>query len=255
MTTLPPTPSPLRHQIHTRVVLCTALTAAALLTLSFSMTATAQAQVQSLTCPNPYTVQSHDNLAKLAAADGVSIQTLQAINGIINPNVIFVGQVLCLPNPLPTATPVPSATPIATATDVGTVTAIPATPTAISTDFMPTVIAIPATVMPAATPIVYPSIAFDRGLAIVGETITVTGINFPPSATVQVFYKPLTSADAYAPIGQTIASPTGTINFALVVPTTYENNSLLGAVSVLVRDPVSGYYGYSFFYARATTAS
>jgi peptidoglycan endopeptidase LytF len=44
-----------------------------------------------------YAVQSGDTLSQIAAANGVSVRTLMDANGINNPNIIFVGQVLVLP--------------------------------------------------------------------------------------------------------------------------------------------------------------
>ena len=43
-----------------------------------------------------YTVQSGDTLSGIAARFGTTYQTLAAINGIANPNLIHVGQVICL---------------------------------------------------------------------------------------------------------------------------------------------------------------
>ena len=43
---------------------------------------------------NTYTVQSGDTLSSIAAKFGTSYQTLASLNGISNPNLIYVGQVL-----------------------------------------------------------------------------------------------------------------------------------------------------------------
>lgn len=61
-----------------------------------------------------YTVQPGDNLFRIGLKFNVSVNVLAAYNGLINPNLIFVGQVLRIPpgNTLPTATPGgPTATP------------------------------------------------------------------------------------------------------------------------------------------------
>lgn len=59
-----------------------------------------------------YTVQSGDTLSGIAAKYGTSWQTLQQLNGIADPNLIYPGQVLKLPGgaPAPSVTPSPSVT-------------------------------------------------------------------------------------------------------------------------------------------------
>lgn len=61
-----------------------------------------------------YVVQSGDTLAKIAGRYGTTVSALVATNNIANPNVIYAGQVLVLPNctttPPPTPTPPPSTT-------------------------------------------------------------------------------------------------------------------------------------------------
>lgn len=72
-----------------------------------------------------YRVKAGDNLYRIAAAHGVSVQAIMAANNITNPNLIFVGSLLIIPGqgssaPAPTATPRPSGStsPSATATSV-----------------------------------------------------------------------------------------------------------------------------------------
>jgi murein DD-endopeptidase MepM/ murein hydrolase activator NlpD len=68
------------------------------------------AQAQS-SCAYLYTVKRGDNLYRIALAAGTTYQALARMNHIANPNLILVGQVLCLPAPIPTSTtptPVPS---------------------------------------------------------------------------------------------------------------------------------------------------
>ena len=59
-----------------------------------------------------YTVQSGDTLSGIAAKFGTSWQTLQQLNGIADPNLIYPGQVLKLPGGAPSlsVTPSPSVT-------------------------------------------------------------------------------------------------------------------------------------------------
>jgi LysM repeat protein len=44
-----------------------------------------------------YTVRPGDTLSQIAAWNGVSVGSLMSANGIRNPNIIFVGQVLIIP--------------------------------------------------------------------------------------------------------------------------------------------------------------
>ncbi len=99
-------------------------------------TETAQATSQPIQPTQPstasavYVVQRGDDLFRISLKFGLSIDALSQANGIVNPNVIYVGQKLILPgispdNPLlGSASP---ATPAAT-TSVGATT-VPATPT------------------------------------------------------------------------------------------------------------------------------
>jgi LysM repeat protein len=62
-----------------------------------------------------YTVQPGDNLSRIAARFGVTVQAIVQLNGIANPNLIFVGQVLRIPaggtTPPPTPGPGPGPNP------------------------------------------------------------------------------------------------------------------------------------------------
>jgi LysM repeat protein len=73
------------------------------------------------TTGNVYVVQRGDTLTNLAIRYGTTINTLVQLNGITNPNNIFVGQRLQLPSgtgaPVPTATP----QPLPTATSGGVI--------------------------------------------------------------------------------------------------------------------------------------
>jgi LysM repeat protein len=95
--------------------------------------------VPPLPIPQPsgltHIVQRGENLFRISLRYGVSLNALAAINGIRNPALIFVGQVLIIPAggsiPVPTATPtrvIPTPTHTATPTRVPGATATP-TPT------------------------------------------------------------------------------------------------------------------------------
>jgi LysM repeat protein len=54
-----------------------------------------------------YVVQRGDTLSAIAVRFGVTLQALMAANGIVNPNLIYVGQVLTIPGGSTPATPAP----------------------------------------------------------------------------------------------------------------------------------------------------
>ncbi len=57
-----------------------------------------------------YTVQAGDTLYSIACRYGTDVQTLAAVNNIINPNALYVGQVLVIPQSSPPAAPAPAPT-------------------------------------------------------------------------------------------------------------------------------------------------
>lgn len=59
------------------------------------------------TSPLTYRVQPGDNLFRIALRFGVSLRELANVNGITNPALIYVGQVLTIPGVTPTPTPDP----------------------------------------------------------------------------------------------------------------------------------------------------
>jgi LysM repeat protein len=66
-----------------------------------------------------YVVQPGDNLYRISLKFGVTMDALARANGIVNPNIVFVGQRLIIPPGaiLPTATVAPSAVPSATSAE------------------------------------------------------------------------------------------------------------------------------------------
>lgn len=61
--------------------------------------------VGSVGCSSHYYVRAGDQLAVLASYFGVSTYALASINGISNPNLIYVGQKLCVPSAYGVAVP------------------------------------------------------------------------------------------------------------------------------------------------------
>jgi LysM repeat protein len=60
-----------------------------------------------------YVVRSGDQLGRIAASFGVTLQAIQAANGITNPNLIIPGQKLVIPSPGLPASSSPGASSIA----------------------------------------------------------------------------------------------------------------------------------------------
>jgi LysM repeat protein len=66
-------------------------------------------------CVAWHTVRPGDNLSRISRWYGVSVWQIAQVNGIHNPSLIFVGQVLCIPStyhppgPMPPPHPVPPA--------------------------------------------------------------------------------------------------------------------------------------------------
>ncbi len=61
--------------------------------------------------PAVYIVRSGDQLGRIAASFGVTLQAIQAANGITNPNLIIPGQKLVIPSPGLSASSSPGASP------------------------------------------------------------------------------------------------------------------------------------------------
>ncbi len=88
-------------------------------TAAATSVATVEATTQATTVPATgaipatYTVQPGDNLYRISLKFNTTMQALMQLNGLANPNVIYVGQVLKIPGGTATtpATPVPGATP------------------------------------------------------------------------------------------------------------------------------------------------
>jgi LysM repeat protein len=84
------------------------------LALAFVLLAVVATPVGAATCAANYTVKSGDTLLKIGQAYGVTWRAIADANNLVNPNLIYVGTVLCIPGkpapvPLPT-TPVPTIT-------------------------------------------------------------------------------------------------------------------------------------------------
>jgi LysM repeat protein len=188
------------------------------------------AQAQAICTPN-HVVQPGDDLYRIALAAGTTWPFLMQLNHIPNANLIFVGQVICLPGSM-VGTP---ASPIATAS-----------PTSI---VPPLATAAPGSGIVLPPTGVFPSIDFSSRSAAPGDTITITGINFPTNEVADVYITPLYGNQPYVAVAQTTTSANGTVNYNFAIPTSVNGAPLQGgAFSVLVKGHTTGYYGFNFFY-------
>lgn len=182
-------------------------------------------------CVSTYVVQPGDNLFRIGLKFGVAWPTLQAVNNLANANVIYVGQSLCIPAPGVVLTPTP--TPIG--------------PTPTPTKVPPTAVPPTGIVLPA--PGVFPSIKLSTYYAAPGQTITITGVNFPTNEPADILVAPLYAMLPYVPVASTTTTNTGTVNTQFIIPTVVNGQPLTGyAISVMVKGKVTGYFGYNFFY-------
>ena len=223
---------------HSSRILINVFALGVAITLALATFANNTAQAQAQTCAATYVVKVGDDLYRIALANGTTWPVLQQLNGLVNPNIIFVGETLCLPNAV--------VVPVVTALPTETETPGEGTPTPEVTATPTTVPVGPITLPPMG---VFPSIAFDSNHAAPGDTITITGINFPTNGIADVYIKPLLSPLAYMPVAQTVTSASGTVNFPFTIPTSINGQALQGyAFSVLVKERTTGYFGFSFFY-------
>jgi LysM repeat protein len=203
-----------------RVFLLLSMCVVVLIMSSFIAAPTVRAQTLPSCSPN-YVVKQGDNLFRIGLAFGVSWPVLAQINGIIDANRIFAGQIICLPGSIiATGTPLP---PPVTATPGG-----------------------PYTMPP---PGVFPTIAFNTYRAAIGDTLQITGQNFPANANVNIYITPLGTPYPATASGTATVAANGTLSTNFAIPGDVAGVPLSGgAFSIMVKDPVSGYFGYNFFY-------
>jgi hypothetical protein len=196
------------------------------LTSLFSVAAVPVNAQTPINCAQTYTVQPGDNLFRIGLRFNLLWTVLAAYNNLPNPQRVVVGQVLCIPtagtptNPPPTVPPQnpPPTQPPAT-----------------------------GIVLPPAG--VFPRIDFNTRTARPGQTITITGTQFPTNETVDIFIAPLGQAYPTTPSGSAQTSNTGTLNTNFTIPTAVDGVPLNAyAYSVLVRGRQTRYFGFNFFY-------
>jgi LysM repeat protein len=141
--------------------------------------------------PTTYVVQPGDTLTRIAQRFGTTVQALLAANpDIVNPNLIYVGQVIQIPGgqeatPTPTSSPTPTATPSPTPTSSPTPTTTPSpTPT------------------PTPTPTTY--------VVQPGDTLTSIAQRFGTTVDAILAANPTIENPNLIYVGQVIQIPTGT---------------------------------------------
>ncbi len=183
------------------------------------------AKAQPPACAAYHVVRPGDNLFRIGLAYNVQWTVLAHINGIANPHRVYPGQVICYP---------PGAVPAVPPIVVPLPTGLPPAPPPASGFFPPAG--------------VYPRISFNTYVAGSGDTIVITGHSFPGPRSVQVFITQWGSNYPTTPSATVNTNADGTLNANFTIPNDSGGLALRGAyLTVLVRDPVSGYFGYNTF--------
>ncbi len=188
-------------------------------------------------CASQYTVKAGDNLFRIGVANGVPWPQIAAANNLANPNLIFVGQVLCIPV-VPTAGPTATGpTPTRTNTPVATVTTAPtATRTATPVGTA------------AATPVPGPTFAiptFTVVSVVGGQNVTIRTANFPANQTFTALMGPIGSMGVGGVQAGTINSGAGGVFTATIsIPAAHATTP---QIALRLQSP-AGYYSFGWFY-------
>ncbi len=184
-------------------------------------------------CLFEYTVKAGDNLYHIGLTFGIPASVIAAVNNLADPNLLFIGQVLCIPapnTPGPSPTPGPSATPTKTPTPGPTATAT-TVPTATVTPVAPA----PGFVVPT-----FLVIAVTRN-----TTITIQTANFPANETFNVTMGYIGTAGVGGhPAGTVESGAGGVFTATIAIPAELAD---VGQIAVRLQS-ASGYYSYAWFY-------
>lgn len=203
------------------------LAAAALATAALGLFVIPSAAVsaQGALCTPFHIVQPGENLYRIATAYGTTWPALAYLNAIVNPNYIWAGMRLCLPAGSVPGGPGPYAPPGGGVTPPGG--------------------GAPGAYFPPAG--VYPSIEFNTRSASIGQTIQITGRNFPGSRPVNIHIAPQGTPYPATPSGTAVTNPDGTLLTNFTIPADVAGVPLSGwAFSIIVYEPASGYYGFNW---------
>jgi hypothetical protein len=205
--------------------------------ISLSLLAVAFAPAAAQDCVTQYTVVRGDNLYRIGLRFGLSWPVIAQVNNLANPNLIFAGQVLCIP--AATFTPAPG-TPTPTTAATPTVGPSP-TPARTPTPG--------PTATPGATPtgFVIPTITIES--VVRGQSVTIRTHNYPVNQTFTVLMGPLGTQGVGGIQSGTLQSGaggslTGTFN----IPA-----ELAGASAIAIRlQSPAGFFSYNWFYNTTT---
>ncbi|MCC7360460.1 MAG: LysM peptidoglycan-binding domain-containing protein [Anaerolineales bacterium] len=196
--------------------------------LAVSLLAVPALPASAQTCATSYTVKAGDNLYRIGLAHGIKWTELAAANHLTNPNLIFVGQVLCIPamgTPGPSATPGASATPTPTAAPAATPVSGPT--------------AVPTTAPPAGGVPTFAIVSVTRNLS-----VTVRTANFPANQVFDVTMGPIGALGVGYVAGTVNSGAGGVLTATLGIPAPLANAA---AISVRLQN-TAGYYSYGWFY-------
>lgn len=172
----------------------------------------AEAAPSAQACTKTHTVQAGENLFRIGLLYGVQWPVLMQWNNLANPNLIYVGQVLCVsgPNPVPVVVPVN--------TSGGVV--YPGNP------FGPTT---------------QPRIYFPK--VVLDQNFELRGYNFPANTTITIGLTTLGNPP-YVPYYTATTDATGQFYVLINIPVTLASAS---TVAVEART-TTGYYAKNWFY-------
>ncbi len=215
----------MNRRLTSRRTLVTALLTVVVIASVLMTASTVNAQVP---CSPSHVVTPGENLFRIALANGTTWPVLAQMNGIANANLIFVGQVICLPGSTPSGT----VTPVVT---TPVVTPAPSTPVPGGTIVLP-------------PPGVFPKIDFNTRTAGPGDTITISGVDFPTNEPVDIFITPTGTQFPSIASGSATTAADGTLNTTFKIPTDVGGAPLHGSpLSIMVRGRTTGYFGFNFF--------
>lgn len=207
------------------------------LSLAVWLLLAAQSRVAAADCTVQHTVRAGENLFRIGLRYGVGWPAIAAANNLANPNLIYIGQVLCIPGAATaTSTPTPaSGTPSATATATTT------PPTATAT-LLPT-----ATPLPTLRPGTIPT--FRITAVARDKTVTIQAFDFPAAQQFDVTMGPMGTRGLNGTRVGAQDSGTGFFTATYNIPA-----NLFGARQLSIRlQSASGYYSYNWFYNNTTT--
>jgi len=190
--------------------------------LTLCLLLAAQSRASAADCAVQHTVKAGENLFRIGLKYGVSWRIIAQANNLANPNLISIGQVLCIPNAA--ATPTPSAT----ATPSGTSTPAPAT----------------------ATPVPYTGkVPMIRIAGVVrDQTVTLQAWDFPPGQTFDVLMGAMGTRGVNGTKAATQDSGSGSFTATYSIPAVLRGSS---QISIRLQSAF-GYYSFNWFYNNTT---